>query len=72
MPEYFEFEVSLRDVTPKIWRRFLIAKMATPPTSGTFQWSLRLYTQRTCAQTLAGPTWHLARDVRALKRGLSS
>jgi hypothetical protein len=29
MPKYFEFEVSLREVKPKIWRRFLIQECAT-------------------------------------------
>lgn len=29
MPEYFEFEVSLLDIQPRIWRRFLIHKEAT-------------------------------------------
>lgn len=29
MGEYFEFEVSLKDVKPKIWRRFLLPKTAT-------------------------------------------
>jgi len=29
MPEYFEFEVSLSEVKPKIWRRFLIRSTAT-------------------------------------------
>lgn len=29
MPEYFEFEVSLSEVRPKIWRRFLIRSDAT-------------------------------------------
>lgn len=29
MSEYFEFEVSLKDVKPKIWRRFLIPTTAT-------------------------------------------
>jgi len=28
MPEYYEFEVSLRHATPRIWRRFLISKKA--------------------------------------------
>ena len=29
MPSYFEFEVSLRDIRPRIWRRFLITADAT-------------------------------------------
>lgn len=29
MPKYFEFEVSLRDIKPRIWRRFLLATSAT-------------------------------------------
>ena len=29
MPEYFEFEVSLCDIRPRIWRRFLIHRGAT-------------------------------------------
>jgi hypothetical protein len=29
MPKYFEFEVSLSDVVPRIWRRFLIREDAT-------------------------------------------
>lgn len=29
MPKYFEFEVSLSDVKPRIWRRFLISEDAT-------------------------------------------
>jgi hypothetical protein len=29
MPNYFEFEVSLREIKPKIWRRFLIQEGAT-------------------------------------------
>ena len=29
MPGYYEFEVSLRDVTPRIWRRFLLPVKAT-------------------------------------------
>ena len=29
MPSYFEFEVSLRHIEPRIWRRFLIATDAT-------------------------------------------
>jgi hypothetical protein len=29
MPDYYEFEVSLRNVKPRIWRRFLIRKTAT-------------------------------------------
>jgi pRiA4b ORF-3-like protein len=29
MPDYYEFEVSLRHITPRIWRRFLIRKTAT-------------------------------------------
>jgi hypothetical protein len=29
MPKYLEFEVSLREVRPKIWRRFLIREAAT-------------------------------------------
>ncbi len=29
MPAYFEFEVSLRDAKPRIWRRFLIAETAS-------------------------------------------
>ncbi len=29
MPSYFEFEVSLRYIEPRIWRRFLIAEDAT-------------------------------------------
>lgn len=29
MPEYFDFEVSLCDVAPRIWRRFLIRKVST-------------------------------------------
>lgn len=28
MPEYFEFEVSLLDIKPRIWRRFLVHKKA--------------------------------------------
>ncbi len=28
MPDYYVFEVSLRDVTPKIWRRFMITTEA--------------------------------------------
>jgi len=29
MPRYFEFDVSLRDIEPKIWRRFLLRDSAT-------------------------------------------
>ena len=29
MPDYYEFEVSLLRITPRIWRRFLIRKTAT-------------------------------------------
>lgn len=29
MPDYYEFEVTLRHVKPRIWRRFLIRKAAT-------------------------------------------
>ena len=29
MPEFFEFEVELLDIKPRIWRRFLIHKKAT-------------------------------------------
>ncbi len=29
MPRYFEFEVSLREVKPRIWRRFLLREGAT-------------------------------------------
>jgi len=29
MPEYFDFQVSLREIEPRIWRRFLIRSDAT-------------------------------------------
>jgi len=29
MPQYYEFEVSLRDVEPRMWRRFLVRSTAT-------------------------------------------
>ena len=29
MPKYYEFEVSLRHIKPRIWRRFLLRKTAT-------------------------------------------
>ena len=29
MPDYFEFEVELTGVKPRIWRRFLVPKGAT-------------------------------------------
>ncbi|MBM3260698.1 MAG: plasmid pRiA4b ORF-3 family protein [Candidatus Sericytochromatia bacterium] len=29
MPQYYEFEVSLQDIQPRIWRRFLIRTTAT-------------------------------------------
>ena len=29
MPEYFEFEVELTGVKPRMWRRFLVPKAAT-------------------------------------------
>ena len=29
MPKYFEFEVSLKDIRPRIWRRFLLREAAT-------------------------------------------
>ncbi len=29
MPSYFDFEVTLREAKPRVWRRFLIAKRAT-------------------------------------------
>lgn len=42
MPDYFEFEVSLRDVEPRIWRRFLLkAKRST-------FWTLHQAIQEAC------------------------
>ena len=29
MPKYFEFEVSLAEIAPKIWRRFLLTSQAS-------------------------------------------
>jgi hypothetical protein len=29
LPKYFDFEVSLCEVTPRIWRRFLLHSTAT-------------------------------------------
>jgi hypothetical protein len=29
MPKYFEFEVALQDISPRIWRRFLLRSAAT-------------------------------------------
>lgn len=65
MPSYFEFEVSLRHIKPRIWRRFLIADDATfgdlhQAIQDSFGWhSCHLWEFRGTARSgiLAGPKY---------------
>jgi hypothetical protein len=42
MPDYFEFEVTLREIQPRIWRRFLLGSQ------GTTFWDLHMAIQDSC------------------------